>query len=48
MPEPGAIAPVSTPEAGTETPADTEEEKPSETPQVVSLDAFRRRTPPKT
>jgi hypothetical protein len=27
--------------------AQAEPDKPAETPQVVSLDAFRRRTPPK-
>jgi hypothetical protein len=59
MPEPGkadgprALAPVPSP--GAEPPPDTaadaepeDGEKPDEKPQVVSLDAFRRRTPPKT
>ena len=43
------IMPDATPEAANEAepPAAEEQEKPSETPQVVSLDAFRRRTPPK-
>ena len=36
----GALAPVAVPK-------DTAEEAPAEAPQVVSLDAFRRRTPPK-
>ncbi len=36
------------PEPATEpTPSDAEPAEPQETPQVVSLDAFRRRTPPK-
>ena len=41
--------PDAAPEAANEAepPAAEEQEKPSETPQVVSLDAFRRRTPPK-
>jgi hypothetical protein len=34
--------------ANAEEAADSDPEKPAETPQVVSLDAFRRRPPPKT
>src|SRR4029077_18144236 len=41
---PALVAVRDEPEAGT-TP---EAEEPSATPQIVSLDAFRRRTPPKT
>ncbi len=41
---PGALVPAPEPAAVTEEP---KPETPKEAPQVVSLDAFRRRTPPK-
>ena len=41
------LALVPPPEEAPEQEAEAEPDKPAETPQVVSLDAFRRRTPPK-